>query len=123
MRLGQGFNSYTQQVCLDRAVLRDPVSEKPKDQKSLVFGAGGPSPSPPSKLLESAYSLDDDFIENSGPSAEAEITGDRLQQPIAKDGSMEPRTVVVRPWSKPQIVTYSSRFVDKISDITGTSAS
>jgi hypothetical protein len=23
------------------------------------------------------------------------------------------------PWTKPQIVTYSSRFVDKLSDVTG----
>jgi len=120
MRLGQGFNSYTQQVCLDRAVLRNPVSEKPKDQKPLVLGDGGSASSPSSKLLESADSLDDDFPENSGLSEEIEITGGRLQQSTAKDGSTEPRTVVVRPWSKPQIVTYSSRFVDKISDVTGT---
>ncbi|KAK0642160.1 hypothetical protein B0T16DRAFT_311671, partial [Cercophora newfieldiana] len=51
MRLGQGFNSYTQQVCLDKAVL--PAPPKPKNPKRI-----------------------------------------------------------------PQIVTYSSHFVDKISDVT-----
>lgn len=28
MRLGQGFNSYAQQICLDRAVHPDPETEK-----------------------------------------------------------------------------------------------
>lgn len=31
----------------------------------------------------------------------------------------EEDSIIVQPWTKPQIVTYSSRFVDKLSDVTG----
>ncbi len=35
MRLGQGFNSYTQQICLDRAVLLDTVENRAAYEKLL----------------------------------------------------------------------------------------
>ena len=73
MRLGQGFNSYTQQVCLDKAVLPfEGPAPPPKDVKILSPGS-------------------------------------------SSDGAA---LLQVMPWVKPQIVTYSSRFVDKISDVT-----
>lgn len=63
MRLGQGFNSYTQQICLSNAVKR---AEKSEDD-------------------DGAYTKD---------------------VPGEKPGVS-------------QIVSYSSRFVDKLSDVTG----
>ncbi|KAF2497632.1 hypothetical protein BU16DRAFT_457309 [Lophium mytilinum] len=66
MRLGQGFNSYTQQICLDNAVLLNTAENRTK----------------------------------------------------ATDESTEVNLTGRPPWTKPQIVTYSSRFVDKLSDVT-----
>ena len=39
MRLGQGFNSYTQQVCLDQAVIASERVVKPKDIITLRPGS------------------------------------------------------------------------------------
>ncbi|OJJ42180.1 hypothetical protein ASPZODRAFT_35469, partial [Penicilliopsis zonata CBS 506.65] len=67
MRLGQGFNSYTQQICLDKAVLPEASPEAKAVREKLILSKGG---QPANELTAG------------------------------------------------QIVTYSSRFVDKISDVT-----
>ncbi len=89
MRLGQGFNSYTQQVCLDKAVL--PFTAPASTPKEVITLAPGSTPS-----------------DDTG--AEKAIEGQPQEQ--------KPAPLHVMPWVKPQIVTYSSRFVDKISDVT-----
>ena len=90
MRLGQGFNSYTQQICLDRAVGRDPEQKAPPSQEEVI--------------LHKAAAVSSTDLQKIG------------------DGAVEDRSdMIVYPWVKPQIVTYSSRFVDKLSDVTGQS--
>ncbi|RTE82404.1 hypothetical protein BHE90_003036 [Fusarium euwallaceae] len=72
MRLGQGFNSYTQQICLTDAVMRP--SDAPDGKKTIKAG------------------------------------NDALTKPA--DGTETSKKGVS------QIVSYSSRFVEKLSDIT-----
>ncbi|KAL1622537.1 hypothetical protein SLS56_008715 [Neofusicoccum ribis] len=84
MRIGQGFNSYTQQICIDDAVVVDP--------ERLV-----------------------NVLTNDG------FTMDNLRTSLVGDVNLSateehPKTSVKRGPS--QIVTYSSRFVDKLSEIT-----
>ncbi|GME51320.1 Phenylacetyl-ligase [Neofusicoccum parvum] len=82
--IGQGFNSYTQQICIDDAVVVDP--------ERLV-----------------------NVLTNDG------FTMDNLRTSLIGDVNLsateeQPKTSVKRGPS--QIVTYSSRFVDKSSEIT-----
>ncbi|KAJ5263841.1 hypothetical protein N7478_011446 [Penicillium angulare] len=127
MRLGQGFNSYTQQTCLDQAVLPDPTFAQ---SDALRRKAGDAINSPPvnvdtpaaadpgtdssvsgSKLLDDVESVSDsgthvDIIE-------------KARQEVLKESKKDPNSGLIVPsWVKPQIVTYSSRFVDKLSDVT-----
>jgi hypothetical protein len=95
MRLGQGFNSYTQQICLDKAVLVPTAKASPAtDLQGLV--------------------LDSAMTPVTG-------TGSPTDQPdfMLEDGST--RRVVKRVHNgQSQIVTYTAKFIDKLSDITGT---
>lgn len=131
MRLGQGFNSYTQQTCLDQAVLPDPtlaqsdalrrkaadaIEIPPINIDTASPEADTDSSASGSKLLEDVQSISDsgtdvDIIEK----ARREALSGTKKDP--KSG------LTVPPWVKPQIVTYSSRFVDKLSDVTGQSRS
>lgn len=87
MRLGQGFNSYTQQICLDKAVvIPRPKPKQISDVQNSVAGADLP---PPSNELN-----------------------------VAIDQSLENRTVKRAYQGQSQIVTYSAKFIDKLSDIT-----
>ncbi|KAK4169843.1 hypothetical protein QBC43DRAFT_283408 [Cladorrhinum sp. PSN259] len=100
MRLGQGFNSYTQQICLDRAVLPLPKPPTPaKGVTTLSYGTQDGAQTP---------ATSDGGSTDGQPSIE--------YHPQPKDPG--PTPLKVMPWVKPQIVTYSSRFVDKISDVT-----
>ncbi|RSL47245.1 hypothetical protein CEP54_013484 [Fusarium duplospermum] len=74
MRLGQGFNSYTQQICLTDAVMRP--SDAPNGKKTIKVG------------------------------------DDALTKPTDGTETPKPKQGVS------QIVSYSSRFVEKLSDIT-----
>ncbi|KAH7142929.1 hypothetical protein B0J13DRAFT_596179 [Dactylonectria estremocensis] len=104
MRLGQGFNSYTQQICLDQAVSRD-MSKAIKAKESItvgsVFGSGNGDKDSDKKALKQGS--DDEGPDENTPEE---------NKPQAKS------SLTVMPWVKPQIVTYSSRFVDKLSDVT-----
>jgi hypothetical protein len=73
MRLGQGFNSYTQTVCVDSAVTRSVV------------------------LL-----TDESHEDDSTAQKESDYDDDDREKPEVS-----------------QIVSYSSRFVDKLSDVVG----
>jgi hypothetical protein len=87
MSLGQGFNSYTQQVCLDTAVSID------REYKS--------EPQP-----------------ELGPHIASANNGDAVADPSANERGKG--TPIKRfSWAKPQIVSYTSHFVDKLSDVTG----
>lgn len=115
MRLGQGFNSYTQQICLDQAVLQNTEANraleadriaKTKKPDALggapISGLGGVK-----SLTSSTHSEVDD--------APVAVGGGAYEE-----GLPAPKqTIQVPGWVKPQIVTYSSRFVDKLSDVTG----
>ncbi|KAK6525430.1 hypothetical protein TWF694_005568 [Orbilia ellipsospora] len=105
MRLGQGFNSYTQQTCLDKAVLPDTTENRKQLKERIVISGGskslvGEGVGPVKKGVDSEDSED--------PSASYENQSQRNKV----------RTIEVHPWVKPQIVTYSSKFVDKLSDVT-----
>lgn len=132
MRLGQGFNSYTQQTCLDQAVLPDPtlsqsdelrrkaaaaIDASPiKSDASTSPGADTDSSASESKLLEDVQLV-------SEPGTDVDIIGKARREALA-ESKREPNSgFTVPPWVKPQIVTYSSRFVDKLSDVTGQSRS
>ena len=102
MRLGQGFNSYTQQICLDKAVLPDPNYDYGASRAKKPIVVSGPTPDSSSTQLSAATS---DAYDETHDEANA--------------SSPNSETITVQPWVKPQIVTYSSRFVDKLSDVTG----
>ncbi|CEO58470.1 hypothetical protein PMG11_03194 [Penicillium brasilianum] len=137
MRLGQGFNSYTQQTCLDQAVLPDPTLEQsdalrrkaaaeiqaspissstPTSSASSTptsSGAGTDSAAPESKQIEDAPAV-------STPGTDVDIIGKARREALSgpKQDPKSGTGMTVPPWVKPQIVTYSSRFVDKLSDVT-----
>lgn len=120
MRLGQGFNSYTQQILLDRAVLPSHYKQSIQPPKPTVLGTGIEESSPAERVesVQSLTSGDDDSQQ------EALLRQDLKDENYQNTGGIfsetggGPRAVNVRPWSTPQIVTYSSRFVDKLSDVT-----
>ncbi|KAI6780910.1 uncharacterized protein J7T54_007390 [Emericellopsis cladophorae] len=103
MRLGQGFNSYTQQICLNDAVMKpSKVAKVPKAKKKQLE---------PAAMLEKKVEADVIPHEDSAESdPEPEPDTDKT---LGRPRSNEPAKGVS------QIVSYSSRFVDKLSDITG----
>jgi len=175
MRLGQGFNSYTQQICIDKAVAIDP-NWKPTvvrtDDIRLGTAKRTATLDEDDDSEPEAYELlnrfeeqaridkikqDKEYAENKvrlqkekakrDAAAEGNEYEDTTPIPIEslEDNAAEPsqgnrkyhglkkQDVVkgnfnyqegedlnVHPWVKPQIVTYTSKFVDKLSDVTGT---
>jgi hypothetical protein len=134
MRLGQGFDSYTQQTYLDQAVLPDPTLKQSdalrrkaagEIEVSLISGsphassgAATDSTAPESKQIEDVPAV-------SEPGTDVDIIGKARREALSGP-KQDPKTgtgITVPPWVKPQIVTYSSRFVDKLSDVTGQSPS
>lgn len=87
MRLGQGFNSFTQQICIDNAVvgISDPEDSQPFVPKNPV--ADDPS---------------------------APVTTSPNKKPIEEIINDGPTTTVRYP---SQIVTYTSKYVSKLSDV------
>lgn len=135
MRLGQGFNSYTQQICLDQAVLPDTSDNRARLAKSIVLSNKRPTTATaqPSEVTQPLKNGIQSIESNTGPVAEnpqKEGHENSLEDPLAntqpthdgdhtKEGVQDTQKLEVPPWVKPQIVTYSSRFVDKLSDVTG----
>ncbi|KAF3940573.1 hypothetical protein ABW19_dt0208725 [Dactylella cylindrospora] len=172
MRLGQGFNSYTQQICIDNAVSIDP-NWKPEEQRTEAITLGvakqdskqeeDDDTEPEAYEIMNRFEakakaekdkLDREHAANKARLAkeaekkkakaegrEVEDTGDAAtENPDAgADGTSEKRkyhafkkqdvvkgnfnyqageALMVFPWVKPQIVTYTSKFVDKLSDVT-----
>ena len=136
MRLGQGFNSYTQQICLDQAVLPDTQQNRTRLAQSITVarkkvkagGAQGNGTIDPSETQNGVKTIDSSH----GKAVEIaqENTEEAPEDPLAnipmisddvakKQTEEEDEAIEVPPWVKPQIVTYSSRFVDKLSDVTG----
>nr|XP_036588070.1 uncharacterized protein CTRU02_02082 [Colletotrichum truncatum]KAF6799211.1 hypothetical protein CTRU02_02082 [Colletotrichum truncatum] len=129
MRLGQGFNSYIQQICLDNAVLED-TEENRARLDDILHSSGHFSPprAPKRGSADSAVAWTepnygvaiDSSSDHDVEDAEVKI----IEQTQAKDekcmGSKEKstRSPESRRWGKSQIVTYNSRFVDKLSDVT-----
>ncbi|KAK6359112.1 hypothetical protein TWF696_000279 [Orbilia brochopaga] len=173
MRLGQGFNSYTQQICIDNAVSIDP-NWRPEEQRTEAITLG--------VAKQDSKQDEDDDSENEAYEimnrfeAKAKAEKDKLDREYAAnkarlakeaekkrakaeerevedtagdaatgtpdagaDGAAEKRkyhafkkqdvvkgnfnyqageALSVLPWVKPQIVTYTSKFVDKLSDVT-----
>lgn len=120
MRLGQGFNSYTQQICLDRAVLPDSTRNKERLARIANERIPGveqkPNPEPDTPTPDGS-------LQHVGNSPGHNNTIDPVEEARkAVLGAKTGRDPINRPpWVKPQIVTYSSRFVDKLSDVTGRS--
>ena len=140
MRLGQGFNSYTQQICLDRAVLPDTKEYRPRLGTTITLSRKKPTPAATQPTVVSEQVSDDIISIDSipkesneelqdGPASATDPAKAAKTTTIAKapeaanapDTRPEPEPFKVHPWVKPQIVTYSSRFVDKLSDVTGES--
>lgn len=115
MRLGQGFNSYTQQICLDKAVITDDKTRRPEQSTTITI----------TEPLDIETDYDDAAVQPSTGSGEEGVEiGEVAQDPerraaMGNDKDYRPRPFVVQPWNVPQIVTYSSTFVDKVSDVTG----
>ncbi|EPS38324.1 hypothetical protein H072_8001 [Dactylellina haptotyla CBS 200.50] len=124
MRLGQGFNSYTQQICINDAVSIDP-NWKPEVQRSEAI------------IVGFAKQDSKEAAEDSEPEAYEELnrfekeSRIRSEPAVRKSSGARKKDVVkgnfnyqagealsVLPWVKPQIVTYTSKFVDKLSDVT-----
>lgn len=131
MRLGQGFNSYIQQICLDNAVLED--TEENRARLDDILHSSGhirPSRAPKRGSADSAVAWTeptygvaiDSSSDHDGEDTEVKV----IEHTQAKDekcmGSTEKstRSPKSQRWGKSQIVTYNSRFVDKLSDVTGT---
>lgn len=116
MRLGQGFNSYTQQICLDKAVVPDGKARRPEQSTAITI----------TEPLDIETDYDDAAVQLSTSSSEEGAGISEMAQDLERRAAMgndkeyRPRPFVVQPWNVPQIVTYSSTFVDKVSDVTGT---
>ena len=116
MRLGQGFNSYTQQICLDKAVIPDEKVRRPEQPTAITIA----------EPLDIETDYDDVAVQPSTGSGEegaeiGEVAQDlERRAAMGNDKDYKPRPFVVHPWNVPQIVTYSSTFVNKVSDVTGT---
>lgn len=136
MRLGQGFNSYTQQICLDRAVVPGPIQEnKPTPRELLVLGDqplvvsperryNAPAPDGDQAAIEAPPAKGNQPTDTSvvpaegAPTEEGAVPKDAAAGDAAAPQKRDQKAILVYPWVKPQIVTYSSRFVDKLSDVT-----
>lgn len=129
MRLGQGFNSYTQQICLDKAVKPDPNQPDPAlAKKSIVLRSKSIvlNPQKQQQLGEDVASVDSSKEVHEGDE-EVDDASQMIKKtakepdPASSEKKKKPeeRSIEVYPWVKPQIVTYSSHFVDKLSDVTG----
>ncbi|KAJ5547188.1 hypothetical protein N7494_004773 [Penicillium frequentans] len=127
MRLGQGFNSYTQQTCLDQAVLPDPtlaqsdaLRRKAADAIEItpfnIDSSGSPEDGTDSSASESKLLEDVQSVSDSG--TDVDIIGKARREALGESKKDPKSGLSVPPWVKPQIVTYSSRFVDKLSDVT-----
>ncbi|KAL7932791.1 hypothetical protein V8C35DRAFT_306790 [Trichoderma chlorosporum] len=105
MRLGQGFNSYTQQICLSDAVMQHSKVYKPDAVTKL------PEIAKPSETVQSTeVAKPAEVAQPSSTSIQPSLGGDALQtQRQSTDASGK---------GVSQIVSYSSRFVDKLSDVT-----
>lgn len=109
MRLGQGFCSYTQEVCLDKAVL-----------ESIPRKRGQRLRQPASDEVISRESQERSSTDNEAEDEyDDQYYADARGNEVAVGGPVQPPAPVAETWVKPQIVTYSSRFVDKLSDVTG----
>ncbi|CAI6331688.1 unnamed protein product [Periconia digitata] len=91
MRLGQGFNSFTQQICVDNSVIG--ISDREDSQ-----------PITP-----------EDYIPIAGPDVPASVVSPPNKKPIQEIIDAGDGTTIVRYPS--QIVTYSSKYVSKLSDV------
>jgi hypothetical protein len=127
MRLGQGFNSYTQQICLDKAVLPDTEYNRQlvaaRAAKTTVQLSAGSSQPATGELKQSPRAIEaSSAVPSSSAGAVVPTKPDNLDAQKAEtpngSESKETKAVETPPWVKPQIVTYSSRFVDKLSDVT-----
>lgn len=128
MRLGQGFNSYTQQICLDRAVLENTPTNWARVKASYTEPIPGQDDSNNSNrnsrsgrrslgLLHAESPKDE---ENKGDEKKDDEEQEDDETALTEQNVAGPERP---PWTKPQIVTYSSRFVDKLSEVTGKSQS
>lgn len=94
MQLGQGFNSYTQQICINDAVTPWPET---KQDTAITTPSATSTPT--------------------GTDTQIAVAPQAVIPPAA--AHMDTRHATMRNHNVSQIVSYSSRFVDKLSDITG----
>ncbi|KAL6716106.1 hypothetical protein ACLMJK_005672 [Lecanora helva] len=143
MRIGQGFNSYTQEICIENAVLIEPVRKaRPIRSRRPNSFAGVSSLRPLSASTAVSAGCAAMERKTSNESLQSDATASEAGGPLeprrpssaqsAKSmpnitvGSqhLDPDADAVQPAEAPprskevvQIVTYSSRMVDNVSDI------
>lgn len=120
MRLGQGFNSYTQQICLDQAVLPENPQNRAVEGRALLrIGAVSKTSTGTPSTTGSGLLVGSQTGDEGKQEPEDDYESQQRRAVVGQESGREPGGIEVPPWVKPQIVTYSSRFVDKISDVTG----
>ncbi|KAK4690509.1 hypothetical protein P7C71_g6298, partial [Lecanoromycetidae sp. Uapishka_2] len=138
MRIGQGFNSYTQEICIENAVLIEPArkahpigSSRSPDSN----GRRGSSLRPHSAVSDNAMTLraksSNESLASDATASDAEgqlqlTRGSAKSLPNITIGSnpidipatsVQPSEITPPHKNVVQIVTYSSRMVDNVSDI------
>ena len=147
MRIGQGFNSYTQEICIENAVLIEhvrkprPRSFSPQRQPHSIAGASSLRPLSIATAVDvhNPAVLQTKDSDSHSAISDASDPGPNDSQDVQRPGSAQsakslpniivgsnplyPSTTVPPADTAPpgkngvQIVTYSSRMVDNVSDI------
>ncbi|KAL2052672.1 hypothetical protein ABVK25_006912 [Lepraria finkii] len=153
MRLGQGFNSYTQEICIENAVLIEPAkkartaterrpqslfvepthktrsSDERRPQKIVIDPTTLRPQSIPKAVSENSVTLrpqasNESFASTAASDAGSQISKARsvpdltVTNPSHRPAtSVHPAEVTSPHKNTVQIVTYSSRLVDNVSDI------
>ncbi|OJD16850.1 hypothetical protein AJ78_03040 [Emergomyces pasteurianus Ep9510] len=104
MRIGQGFNSYTQQICIDDAVLVHEYFDSPGSQLRYL-----PGQFPPDNVDGSEKDIGDAVVEGATEPADDSL---ELPRPTA--------TEKVKSSNVNQTVTYTAHAIDNLADVVDT---
>ncbi|PGG99338.1 hypothetical protein GX51_06374 [Blastomyces parvus] len=104
MRIGQGFNSYTQQICIDDAVIVHEYNDGSGNQHHCL-----PGEFPPDDADDSKKDAGDVTME------EAAQPADTCLQPAANT-----KPEKVKPSNVNQTVTYTAHAIDNLADVVDT---
>ncbi|CAD6572784.1 MAG: hypothetical protein ASARMPREDX12_005446 [Alectoria sarmentosa] len=127
MRLGQGFNSYTQEICIENAVLIEPA-RKARLSSGTIAARRASQPVSHSPLHPSADTTLNPKGSTESLASDAAHSVDMVRKISSSSApgnyvTLSVPATTVHPAELPphknvvQIVTYSSRMVDNVSDI------